>query len=108
MTILLVLSCSSNGFEDKLCDYMEHDQPDCRDTTYWQTIDLQKVLNVEYDRLYIVAPNFEEDIRQVTHSIIEILTHDPTLETIINLPTGKQAFRHALNATWEICDYDKD
>ena len=46
MTTLFVLSCSSNGFEDKLCDYMEYDQPDCTDTTYWQTIDLQKVLTM--------------------------------------------------------------
>lgn len=41
-------------------------------------------------------------------SLSEILTHDPTLETIINLPIGKQAFRHALNVPWEICDYDED
>ena len=77
---------------------------------YWYYIlaDNWPTKGIDYDRLYIVAPNFEEDIRQVTHSIIEILTHDPTHETIINLPTGKQAFRHALNATWEICDYDKD
>lgn len=65
--LYLTLLCSCTSFEDKLCDYMEHDQPDCPDTTYWQTIDLQKVLNIEYDRLYIVG-GFEKDIRQATDS----------------------------------------
>lgn len=47
------------------------------------------------------------DSDAIVLSLSEILAHDPTLDTIINLPIGKQAFRLALNAPWELCDYDE-
>lgn len=62
--IFLLYSCSE--FETKLSRYMEKDMPACADTTYWRLVDLQEVLGVKYDRLYIIGSDFEEDIAQGT------------------------------------------
>lgn len=64
MIVLSLYSCSE--FETKLSRYMEKEMPLCTDTTYWRTVDLQEVLGVEFDRLYIIGSDFEEDIAKVT------------------------------------------
>ena len=64
--ILSLYSCSE--FETKLSRYMERDLPSCTDTTYWRVVDLQDVLGVKYDRLYIIGSNFEDDIAKGTRT----------------------------------------
>lgn len=64
--VLSLYSCSD--FETKLSRYMEKDLPSCTDTTYWRVVDLQDVLGVKYDRLYIIGSNFENDIAKGTRT----------------------------------------
>ena len=108
MTMLLVLLCSCNGFENKLCEYMKRDQPNCPDTTYWQTIDLQKVLNIEYDRLYLLAPNFEEDIRQITHSNWndgDFVSWDENLLLLIK--GNNVVYKEAVDNCYKVVEFDQ-
>lgn len=64
LMVSLLYSCSE--FETKLSHYMEKDIPSCTDTTFWRVVDLQEVLGVKYDRLYIIGEDFEEDIAKGT------------------------------------------
>ena len=45
---------------------MEKDMPSCTDTTYWRLVDLQDVIGVKYDKLYLIGSEFEEDIAKGT------------------------------------------
>lgn len=64
LMVSLLYSCSE--FETKLSHYMEEDMPSCTDTTYWRLVDLQEVLGVQYDRLYLIGEEYEEDIAKGT------------------------------------------
>ena len=64
--ILLLYSCSQ--FEKKLSQYMEKDMPSCTDTTFWRIVDLQDVIGVKYDKLFLIGSEFEDDIAKVTET----------------------------------------
>ncbi|WP_028903832.1 MULTISPECIES: hypothetical protein [unclassified Prevotella] len=40
--------------------------PTCTDTTYWRIVDLQDVVGVKYDKLFLIGSDFEEDIARET------------------------------------------
>lgn len=48
------------------------------------------------------------DSDAIVLSLSEIIAHDSTLKTIVNLPAGKQAFRCSRNNCWEIFDCDDE
>lgn len=60
-TLFIFVGCTST-FEQKLSLYMKKDMPACNDTTYWKMIDLQDVVGVEYDTLYLLNDIYEKDI----------------------------------------------
>lgn len=55
-------------FPSQLNKYMKSSRQNHQDTTYWQTIDMSEVLNVEYDTLYLVSECYESEIKAFTHS----------------------------------------
>ena len=64
--VIIILLSSCSNFESKLSQYMEKDMPSCTDTTYWRLVDLQDVIGVKYDKLYLIGSEFEEDIAKGT------------------------------------------
>lgn len=66
LLIILPLLYSCSKFENKLSQYMEKDMPACTDTTYWRLVDLQDVVGVKYDKLFLIGSEFEEDIARGT------------------------------------------
>ena len=64
LTIIFLSSCSNFG--KKLSVYMENDMPSCADTTYWRIVDLQDVIGVKYDKLFIIGSDYEKDIAKGT------------------------------------------
>lgn len=66
LVIISLYGCSS--FENKLSSYMEDISPITNDTTYWREVDLQDVIGIKYDKLFIIASDFQEDIAKGTGS----------------------------------------
>ena len=65
MIVMILLSSCSN-FGRKLSLYMEKDMPSCADTTYWRIVDLQDVLGIKYDKLFLIGSDFEKEIAEGT------------------------------------------
>lgn len=68
--VFVAMSCFSSccRFPSQLHKYMKSSSHPSRDTTYWQTIDMGEVLNVEYDTLYLISECSESQIKAFTHS----------------------------------------
>lgn len=63
----VLASCNNTG--TRISDYMESTiESSCRDTTFWKIVDLQDVLGIDYDSLFIFGSAFGNDICNVTHS----------------------------------------
>lgn len=109
MILLIFLDCIASGllfgcsrFESKLLSYIGAEKHSCKDTTYWQVVDLKEVLNIDYDRLYIISEFADaESIAKITSSNWNATCKADDDRDLLILVKGQDVVYHELISKWE-------